>query len=843
MLYFPPKARRRSTILFAALLLLMLGGWGAYRVGQHRNAVALASLRAQAMADYAGGNRRAALGELGDYLARSKQQDTDSDALLAYAMCRGSVELPGHRNVIEAIGILAHYREMRPNDVSAAHTLLEWYRRVQDYAEALDLSNALLAAAPDDLEARTAKIEALWGLSRLPEALAESQRLNTDEPTLLKGQLMTTYLLMAMDRGDKAVRRAEKLCDAHPIDARFELVRGAASMLAGKTADARTWLAAAAGRDTADADFAMQECRFLDAVGLFDDTRDLLARTARRAPTPELVNQFLLREYQDRGPAALLGALASLPVAVRQSSGALGLEEAAGVRVEPSLNVLKARTDDAVASGWSIAIAAHVQDGDPAKAAAAYREALQRDPANAIVADWLAGAEAEMGERELALAMWRRAATACPNWARPCVEMATTLETLGRPVAALEAARAAEARSPGSFDTQFVLAGAMVSDMPRDASDSQDSPVLPMLARMMQQWPARVEVLPLYASALVRTGQPQAAAEVIERSTQSSCSPGVLLALVGVNDEAHLNFRPMLEEKLRSSLSASAQSSDPISWKIAMAAYRDAVGDSGALAAWKSLGDAFPNDVRVQSTAIQSPSRFGDRAFWQRTIDRLHALVGEQGLTWRTEQARWILADSSARPDKDKELAQAVTLVQEVCRVAPDWADARHLLGIALQQTGNISSAIDEFAAAADLAPADADIVADLSQLLRQTGRTDEASAVVRRLAACPILTPQARRWADQATLADQVQLAIGKGDLHRVESDCRRMLALGASPDACNDLAYALLLEGRPQDQPEALRLAERAVSLSPSRSEYRDTLQRIESKTPNARKIPVSP
>jgi tetratricopeptide (TPR) repeat protein len=843
MSYLPPKARRRLTILIVACILLMLGGWCAYRAGQHRNAVSLAALRAQAMADYAAGNRPAALGELGDYLARGKQQDTDPDALLAYAMCRGSVELPGHQNLIEAIGILAHYRELRPTDASAAHTLLEWYLRVHYHVEALDLSNTLLAATPDDLDARSARIEALWGLSRLPEALAESQRLNRDAPMRLKEQLMTTYLLLAMDRGDEAVRRAEALCDAHPNDARFELVRGAACMLAGKTADARTWLAAAAGRDTADADFAMQECRFLDAVGLFDDTRDLLARTARRAPTPELVNEFLLRAYQDRGPAALLDALASLPVAVRQSSGALGLEQAAGVRVEPSLNVLKAHTDDAVARGWSIAIEAHVQDGDPAKAAAAYRDALRLDPSNVIVADWLASAEAEMGERELALVMWRRAAMACPNWARPCIEMATTLETLGRPAAALEAARAAVARSPESFDTQLVLAGAMVSNMPRDASDSTDSPVLPLLARMMQRWPTHVEILPLYASALVRTGRAQAAAEVVERATQSNCTPAVLLALVGVNDEAHLAFRPMLEEKLRSSLSATAQVGDCIPWKIAMAAYRDSIGDSGALAAWTALGDALPNDVRVQSTAIQSPSRFGDRAFWRRTIDRLHALVGEQGLTWRTEQARWILADSPSQPDKDKQLAQAVTLLQEVCRVAPDWADARHLLGVALQQTGNISGAIDEYTAAADLAPADADIVADLSLLLRQTGRTDEASAVVCRLAACPILTPQARRWADQATMANQVQLAISKGDLHQVESDCRRMLALGPSPDACNDLAYALLLEGRLQDQPEALRLAETAVSLSPDRSEYRDTLQRIESGTPNARKIPVGP
>jgi hypothetical protein len=78
---------------------------------------------------------------------------------------------------------------------------------------------------------------------------------------------------------------------------------------------------------------------------------------------------------------------------------------------------------------------------------------------------------------------------------------------------------------------------------------------------------------------------------------------------------------------------------------------------------------------------------------------------------------------------------------------------------------------------------------------------------------------------------ADALHSAIATGNLRDVESDCRQMLATRRSPDACNDLAYALLLQGRKQDLPEAIRLAREAVALSPERAEYRDTLQRIES------------
>ncbi|HEX4125455.1 MAG TPA: tetratricopeptide repeat protein, partial [Tepidisphaeraceae bacterium] len=805
--------------------------------------------------------------ELGDYLARGKQQDTDAEALLAYATCRESVELPGKRNLIEAIGILEHYRQLRPGDVAAAHTLLEWYQRGHDDADALALSNALLTNTPNDLEARSAKVKALWGLRRLPEALAESERLNRDAPTLLRGQLMTTYLLLAMDRGDEAVRRTGDLCVRHPNDAKFEMLRGAACMLAGQTPGARSWLAAAAARITADGEFALQQCRFLDAVGLFDNARELLARTAQANPTPAVVDQLLLRVYQDRGPAALLDTLHVLPAATESSEGR-GLEAVSLLDLHrPIADIGAASANDAVARGWSIALAARSK-GDLVAEASAYREALKRDPGNVIVADWLAEAEARMGESELALATWRSAAMACPNWAGPCDEMAATLEMVGRPEAALEAARAGAARAPGTFDAQLILAGAMVAMMPTPGPAPTDNPAMAMVTQLRTRWPNRPEVLPMYASALIRTGQTSAAARAIDDALQTNLPPSVLMGLADINAQAKLAFGAAIEAKLEEHASdapaiavaaarlcspadaslllndtaAAAHNADPAAWDMAIEEASDR-GDADALAAWEKIGDAYPKDVRVQSALVRNPIRFGDRAFWKRTIDRLHALIGEQGLTWRIEEARWILNDPTASDQTEKNTAEAVTRLQEVCRVAPDWADAHHLLGIALQRTGNTSGAIDELTAAATLAPADPAIVGDLSDALRKTGRTDEARAVVHRLASSPRLTPAARRWADQAMLADQLQSTIAARDLKSVESDCRRILASGPSPDAANDLAYALLLQGRSQDRPEALRLARLAVSLAPGRPEYHDTLAQIESASPTPRKIPAGP
>ena len=79
---------------------------------------------------------------------------------------------------------------------------------------------------------------------------------------------------------------------------------------------------------------------------------------------------------------------------------------------------------------------------------------------------------------------------------------------------------------------------------------------------------------------------------------------------------------------------------DPI-WQLNEAHFRDAIGDPDALKTWITISDAHPGDIRVQYRALSTPSRFADRAFWQRTIDRVKGLTGPDAQAWQVEQAQF----------------------------------------------------------------------------------------------------------------------------------------------------------------------------------------------------------
>src|SRR5207244_2450697 len=51
---------------------------------------------------------------------------------------------------------------------------------------------------------------------------------------------------------------------------------------------------------------------------------------------------------------------------------------------------------------------------------------------------------------------------------------------------------------------------------------------------------------------------------------------------------------------------ASSATSQQLQWKVALAQYREAIGDAGAKAAWIALGDANPDDVAIQNLILKA---------------------------------------------------------------------------------------------------------------------------------------------------------------------------------------------------------------------------------------------
>src|SRR5207248_1253702 len=107
-----PKTARRLLILAAGVCLLaLLAAWvSLFNIRQMR--ARTAALRVQAMSAYSAGDYEKAVVQLGQYLDRSKAQESDPEALFAYGKSRINVEMPRLGNVYEGILIFQLYLQI-----------------------------------------------------------------------------------------------------------------------------------------------------------------------------------------------------------------------------------------------------------------------------------------------------------------------------------------------------------------------------------------------------------------------------------------------------------------------------------------------------------------------------------------------------------------------------------------------------------------------------------------------------------------------------------------------------------------------------------------------------------
>src|SRR2546421_262857 len=82
---------------------------------------------------------------------------------------------------------------------------------------------------------------------------------------------------------------------------------------------------------------------------------------------------------------------------------------------------------------------------------------------------------------------------------------------------------------------------------------------------------------------------------------------------------------------------------------------RELSGDGSVAKDWIAFADANANDLAVQTAILKvANSTHADRQFIARTIDRVKALTGPEGQTWKIERARWLITGEN----KDKDSAE-----------------------------------------------------------------------------------------------------------------------------------------------------------------------------------------
>ncbi|MEO6436077.1 MAG: tetratricopeptide repeat protein, partial [Tepidisphaeraceae bacterium] len=825
-----PQTVRRLMILLAAVLVLVGIGAALYARNEHRKAARLAEARQQGLAAYHAGDYQAALDSLKFYVARKK---SDPEALFAYGVSRSRIEEPNGKHVFEGITVFSTLVQLDPTNLEAKHRLLDLYTQAWRNEETIDLADSILAMKGDDREALKAKSVALERLRRLDGALAASEKLNALDPKDLDQQLITYELMRKLKRPPEAlVARAQRQQQASPDDPRFAMLLAMAYGNAGDVETGKQWLSRAATQPAPDATFVRHMVRVLDTLKLYAQSQQLLDRVTQQGNDPLILRVVVQRLWQNGQNERVLEKLKDLdPNSAATDIGLLAYRALAAFdagqhgAARQIAAALGNRRTDAEAIAWATALSARFNAIEPKAALQQYQAALVRSPNNAVIRFLVGEAYARLGETELAIAAWRRAAELSPSWSTPHVEIARTLAASGRIREALAEAQTAVRAAPNQLQPIVTLAnirhkalgegalgeGAAVEGSPDGADEAK---LLKLVEQIHKIAPGEPETLPVFVNLLAKAGRRDEAIAVLRAvvSNPTKYNQSTVLRLVSVSRSHKLGLEDELqatsggEETPRTALARAAdlaaagkpaeglalldarvkaatnQPSVPstqqsVQWKLALTQYKEAIRDPSARADWVALGDGNPSDLSVQSAILKTAaSARGDRAFMARSIDRLKDLTGAEGQTWKLERARWLLGGEG-----QKETAEAVNILNDIVRASPTLIEARLLLALAYEGANNAAGAIKALQAAAEQEPGDTSIAVELARLLQAAGRFADARTYLERAAGSGNLGDESvRRIAGMLAAQGDVVRAIKvlESDNHELDTPGHLLLA-----------------------------------------------------------------
>ncbi len=678
----------------------------------------------------------------------------------------------GYRN--ETLDTAEILIDQNPDDVEAVRAKLDALIYLRQFDKAIAFADTYLAATSNRRpvaevrnEATRFKAVALAAERRFEQALVLAEQYNEAVPTDLEGHLLTFRLLTELGRPTKDLAlRAQQLRQTHPDDPKFELLQAIAYRLDNDRINSVKWLRVVAGRQPNDLPLIKRLVIELDAVGLVQEATSALETAVRQTDDIWLQQGLASRLIQaGRSDAVVELVTEQIPIDLQSTntdSELLGLYALAlfrldrGDETDPIINALVSHKDDPIAEAWVLfhrEVSAN-KHPEPVSTVKACQDALLRHPHNPFVLYTIGQAYALLGETDLAIDAWGKASGYAPAWSTPLVHMSRSLLATQRPESAVRMAQLAYQRSPNSVDAAASLVVAAAASL--DTIEEEKIQGLIALARRIQAVrPGEPRTLPAMISLLARAGQTDAAKATLQAALDAEDRPsqqtlihlatvsriaglGLEDACLKLSKQAHgvtpeLAYRTAIQLLDRGrpdqglaaleAASASSGSADAVAWKIARARYRDAMGDPAAKSAWIALGDHYPENVNVQQLAIKSRGAWQDRQFIDRTIDRLQALSGEDGLSWRVARARWLIDGSS----EEREVANAIELLNDVIRVTPRLAEPRLLLARCYEKMGNTSGSIEHLQAAAQLRPNDPDITLSLASLFQSLGELDQS--------------------------------------------------------------------------------------------------------------------
>jgi tetratricopeptide (TPR) repeat protein len=756
------KTRRRLLLLSAAVfgVTTIAGTGAAVRLVYLRRAAQTG--RTEGLAAMARSDYPTALKQLGRYLSRYPD---DANVLLSYAKARELVDESDHSNLGQAISLYRRVLELKPGQPEAQRRLLDLYVEVGFNTEAITVADKILTQADpnsstfndDCTHALRSKTVALLRMQRLDEAQKNVQRLAQLSPLDLEVRILELQIMLRKGDPRKVMQYANSLVAEHPNDDRFELLKSVAATLTGDDKTAAAIVKPLASRPQIDATYTRLLVAQLDRVQLFDESFTCLQQAAKNSTDPQVRRLWIRRLFETSQFSTLIDQTAGLdPTAASSDVEELAMRVLALSRSEHRkeatdvIDALEKRGQtESAAAKWAAAlraIALH-DSSDPLKSVTAVHDALLVSQNNPILLEELGDAYAEAGSRDKAMGAWRSVTRVAPEWSAPLEHISQSLLSAGRASEALDAANAAELRSPHDHDALASVAVASAAALPDGPSPNTDK-VLTLIDEINRQFPKETDLWPLKVNVLARAQRHDAAIDALRAALASNPLPSerTLLSLAQVSQSFGLNMEdacwsasekaygltPQLAfaraswmrdhqhgaDALALLEKNQAKHPDDIAWKSVWAEYLDQSDDPRAKAEWIALGDGNPKDVQLQWRAVSARSIQNDHDFVGRTIDRLVALIGDDSLSLHMLRARWYLRGSGG----DSDASQAAVLLGEVSRSAPDMLAPRLLLATCYMRLGNITGAIDQLVAASDAQPELASLSIEVARVLHAHG-------------------------------------------------------------------------------------------------------------------------
>lgn len=772
------KSLRRLGIIFAVVLVLAGTGLG-LAIRSHRAAERrIATDRNAGLAAYNAKDYSKAVEPFERYL---KERPNDTKIALAFARARFNVETNTNQHIKQAVEAVDSVLKREPDNLDAKHLLLEIYPQTANTDALERLSDTVLENHPTDTLALLGRIIVRIRQSRLDDALSTTLTYASLQPEDLKSRIRAIELMKALQKPQAEIQAfADQQFIDDKMDPRHLLLQAFACNYRNDNDKAIWFLRQAAKQPLTDSEFVRLLVSLFDQLKRYDESQGLLEQVSSRTRDPEIVRILVARLWQNGRDEEIVERLEGLEPSNPRSDAELVALRAMALyqlqRTTEARDILQtlAKRQDRKAAAWSTALSARFEDYDQPPVAIANKlaDALARDPENGIFRTWLADCYWNLGEAALALRQWQSAALALPGWSKPYIGMSQALLILGQAADAHEAAKAAVERVPN--DASYINLATIrfrLIDETGDLRSARD--LLNLVSQIQQKAPGEPRTLPIYVSLLARTGDRETAIKTLQRVAADSAryDDETLLRLVAVSRNESLQ----IEDALLASTSArtvsarfaltratfmaengkatdglhwlrakaeSAPPADAIGWKIALAQYLDAVDDPTSADTWRRLGDANARDLTVQRGILSlGKSIRSDRAFTEKTINRLRDLTGEDGQQWRLEKARFLIEGS----DIMKDGVEAALLLREIIGNAPRQIEPRLLLARTHELQGNITGAIEHLRTAQSVDPRSATVTLELVRLLQQQGRTDEVRDALKLLSSTAMMNARQR--------------------------------------------------------------------------------------------------